>query len=215
VIAQWRRGVEEARGEFVWIAEADDMAAPEFLATLLDRVGPDTVLAASGSEVIDADGRVSNPSYDFYYTTMPGGHLLQNDFDLSGTEFLTSAMAVANLILNVSGTVMRRSDLMAVLVEQAPALSGYTFAGDWHVYVHMLPRGRVSIVARSLNRHRRHGAGKTSMADAHTHVREIERVHSEIGRIIPLDDAALRRQRDYRQSVLDSLTADSREPANP
>ena len=158
-----------------------------------------------GFRVACEEGKTTNPSYDFYYTTMPGGDLLQRDHDMPGMEFLTSAMATANLILNVSATVMRRADLAAVLEAHASALNGYTFAGDWHVYAHLLPRGRISIVARSLNRHRRHGEGRTLSAKALTHVQEIERVHREIGRIIPLDDAALRRQADYRQSVLDNL----------
>ena len=32
---QWNRGFELARGEFVWLAESDDFAEPDFLSALL------------------------------------------------------------------------------------------------------------------------------------------------------------------------------------
>ena len=35
VFIQWLKGVEAARGEFVWIAEADDLALPHFLKTAM------------------------------------------------------------------------------------------------------------------------------------------------------------------------------------
>ena len=36
--AQWNRGVREAKGEFVWIAEADDYAAPDLLERLVEKL---------------------------------------------------------------------------------------------------------------------------------------------------------------------------------
>ena len=60
VFAQWRRGLERARGEWVWIAEADDEAEPELLARLAARVdaAPGIVAVACDSRAIDVQGAV-------------------------------------------------------------------------------------------------------------------------------------------------------------
>jgi hypothetical protein len=138
---------------------------------------------------------------------VPGGDLLRGDLDMDGREFLAKVLTTENLILNVSATVLRRDDLAAVLQEQASALAGYTFAGDWHVYAHLLSRGGVSFAARPLNSHRRHAAGATISATASTHVTEIERVHTEVGHLVALDDATRTAQADYRRRVFDHMTS--------
>lgn len=40
VFLQWHRGVQLARGDYVWIAEADDLAKPDFLERILERKLP-------------------------------------------------------------------------------------------------------------------------------------------------------------------------------
>ncbi|MEJ1976096.1 MAG: glycoside hydrolase family 99-like domain-containing protein [Acetobacteraceae bacterium] len=58
VFAQWRRAAERATGEWLWIAEADDLSDPAFLATLVEAVGRarEPVLAFCDSCAIDGDG---------------------------------------------------------------------------------------------------------------------------------------------------------------
>lgn len=206
VFAQWRRGVGMARGEYVWIAEADDAADPSFLGELLRHCGPDTVLAFADSQAIGADGAVLGTSYQAYYATIPGGDLLRTSLEMDGAEFVSRSLTVANVILNVSAGVLRRADLAEVLETEREALAGYKFAGDWHVYAHLLPRGRVTFRARSLNSHRRHAAGATISSEAVPHVDEIARVHAELARVVPIDDALRALQEEYRSQVLASLT---------
>ena len=52
---QWARGLSLTRGEFVWIAEADDSCAPEFLERLvaLARRNPSAGFVYSQSRIID------------------------------------------------------------------------------------------------------------------------------------------------------------------
>ncbi len=55
---QWQRAAELARGEWLWIAEADDLSEPRFLETLAHAVQgvPDAVLAFTDSASVDAEG---------------------------------------------------------------------------------------------------------------------------------------------------------------
>ena len=66
---QWERAVETATGEFIWIAEADDLAAPSFLSRLAEamRRDPGIAFAFRDPRSIDADDRPlseNNKSYD-------------------------------------------------------------------------------------------------------------------------------------------------------
>ena len=76
VFAQWRRAAELATGEFIWLAEADDAAEPDFLTRALALLSSDPAiqLAFTNSRTIDADGAPQWASYKPYYSTVvPGG----------------------------------------------------------------------------------------------------------------------------------------------
>lgn len=208
VIGQWRRGVTATTGDLVWIAEADDRAAPEFLATAIRSMGPETVLAFTDSRVIDARGTETAASYRGYYAGVAGGEHLLADLEIDGAEFARTLLAIENVVLNVSATVTRRADLVDVLTEEAEALRTYRFAGDWHVYLHLMPRGRVSFVARSLSTHRRHRRGATLGSGAAEHIAEIALVHDEFNRMFPAPDPVRSAQADYRMRVAARLQGD-------
>ena len=65
---QWMKGIELARGKYVWIAEADDMSAPEFLETSITELNanPNAVATVTGSTHIDTDGKIL-PGYRNYW----------------------------------------------------------------------------------------------------------------------------------------------------
>src|SRR5262249_42070663 len=64
---QWLRGLQEATGDLVWIAEADDECQPTLLETLVKRFDqPNVVLAYAESRQIDEDGSELAPDYRGY-----------------------------------------------------------------------------------------------------------------------------------------------------
>ena len=156
VFAQWRRGVEAASGEFVWIAEADDLAEPEFLAKLLPLMrNPNVVMAYCQSKQIDKDGHVTAPDYHGYTDAI---HPTQwrADYVRSGAEEIIHGLSVKNTIPNVSGVLMRREALLSVLDTHFDHIKQFRVAGDWALYVHMLCKGDIVFVSDALNLHRRH-----------------------------------------------------------
>ena len=69
VFRQWRRAVDLARSGWLWIAEADDMAEPGFLASLAAAVrdAPDAVMAFTDSRAIDSAGAPLWGNHQAYY----------------------------------------------------------------------------------------------------------------------------------------------------
>jgi glycosyltransferase involved in cell wall biosynthesis len=156
VFRQWQRGVEMARGEFVWIAEADDLADPEFLAELLSAFSrPDVVMSYCQSRQIDGDGRVLSEHYLDYVSDIDREHWTR-PYIVEGREEIASALHIKNTIPNVSAVLFRREALAAVLDGHAAEIQSHRHAGDWVTYLHLMEQGAIAFSPRSLNSHRRH-----------------------------------------------------------
>lgn len=189
VFRQWLKGVELARGDYVWIAEADDLAKPEFLERLLGLLHErdDIMLAYSQSEQMDADGGVLAPDYRGYTRDLDEVKWMA-DYTADGASEVASALAIKNSIPNVSAVLFRREQLLRVLRENIDEISGYRIAGDWLVYLHLMREGGIAFHAESMNQHRRHASGVTIGSAARLHLDEVERVQQAAARLFPQDE---------------------------
>jgi len=181
VFAQWRKAAELSLGEFVWIAEADDLSDPAFLArtVALMQADPEVVLAFSDSRTIHGDGSPQWESYKGYYASVEPGALSRTEI-FQADDFVRRFLGVKNLILNVSAVVWRRDALLEALDACQEELRGYRMAGDWRLYLEAMrrPGARVAYEATPLNVHRRHAESVTHALKADLHVAEIARCHA-------------------------------------
>ncbi len=154
---QWLRGMREATGDLIWIAEADDDCAPELLERLVPQFErPDVMLAYCQSRPIDEQGREIAPDY-LAHTADISDTKWRRAYVRPGLDEITDTLVVKNTIPNVSAVLMRPPDLSGI--EQQ--LLGLRNTGDWLVYVHILEQGSIAFVAEALNFHRRHSASVT------------------------------------------------------
>jgi glycosyltransferase involved in cell wall biosynthesis len=210
VFAQWRRAAALAAGEFVWIAEADDLAEPAFLARMAALLARDDrmALAFCDSRTVHGDGSPQWPSYQEYYETIePGG--LKETAVFEGEDFVRRFMAVKNPIVNASAVVWRRAALLAALDACGKALERLRMAGDWQLYLTAActPGARIGFEAGILNIHRRHDESVTHRLDAAAHVAEIARCQAAAAKRLKLPAEITRRQRGYRDEVAAQLAA--------
>jgi glycosyltransferase involved in cell wall biosynthesis len=180
VFAQWAKAAEMARGEFLWIAEADDLSEPTFLTSLLALMkgDPDIAFGFTDSKSIGADDAHLYASYKPYYATIEPGALSRTEV-FSGKKFVTSYLGVKNTILNVSSVLWRREALLRALDACRDDLANLRMAGDWRIYLECLAAdgARIAYVADPLNLHRRHAASVTHSMKAQQHIQEIESLH--------------------------------------
>ena len=144
---QWQRGFSLARGEYIWVAESDDVAEPNFLETLIGELeqNPHAVLAYSHSRMIDAHGQALN------FTWHPKGSSGRVE-TYDGRWFNRHKMLVQNHVYNASMVVFRKSVLIATPTDYAH----YRYCGDWLFWVYVAEQGEVIEVCRVLNRYRQH-----------------------------------------------------------
>lgn len=149
---QWNKGIALAKGEYIWIAESDDVADLTFLEKLIAILddNPAAGLVYSQSWRIDENGQ----RHGTWAPVMAelDATLWESDFVLSGPELVRRFMIHSNIIPNASAVVMRRSALAAV----GSAPEAMRIAGDWVFWVRYMMTTQVAFVAEPLNYFRFH-----------------------------------------------------------
>jgi glycosyltransferase involved in cell wall biosynthesis len=218
VFAQWARAAEMARGEFLWIAEADDLSEPTFLSSLLALMkgDPDIALGFTDSKSIDADGAHLYSSYKPYFATIEPGALSRTEvFD--GRDFVMRYLGVKNTILNVSSVLWRRETLLRALEACRDDLKDLRMAGDWRLYLEALaePGARIAYVADPLNVHRRHAASVTHSLKAQKHIEEIDGLQRVARERFDLSKREIGSQAAYLEEVTAQLLGATAEAEKP
>ncbi len=204
VFLQWQRAALIARGDYLWIAEADDSAHPELLARLAAMLAahPDIDIAFCDSHAVNDHGETMMADYKEYYRSIGPG-LLARDGVFSADVFVRDCLSERNTILNASAVVFRTQALRDALARCANELPQWKVAGDWRLYVDILGHstGRVGYLAAPLNTHRRHRASATATLPAPAMLAEIGRMHDVVNALLPADTARVIRQTSYRHSL--------------
>lgn len=171
VFNQWEKGCNLSKGDYIWIAEADDLAKPNFSKCLMEvmEVDPNVIMGYTQSYMIDEDGKVTAPNY-FCYTDDVDNKIWHTDYVSDAQEEITKRLASKNTIPNVSAVIFKKQDFR-IMFEEAKK---YRVAGDWAFYVKLLEQGgKLAFVAESLNYHRRHSNSVTTELKAKDHFDEI------------------------------------------
>jgi len=200
VFAQWYKGANVASGDYLWIAEADDSAQPDFLSELCEPTG-DFTLAIADSASIDMAGKPINDSYRFRLRPKMISYL-DSPGDYRGPDFVQDVLGVENQILNASGVLFNRQALAAFLAKRYKKLLDYVVAGDWYCYVALLLANdsKIRVSAKALNIHRLHSSSVTNSSNQAKQLREIAAIQRIVWAFVR--DSDLREgQQQYLEDV--------------
>lgn len=158
---QWQKGLELAKGEFIWIAESDDIAHPDLLkklVKLLDQ-NPSAGIAYAQSMLIDENGKELN-SYAENLGFIYKSDAWQKDFLKKGTEACRDWLFYHNPIPNASGALFRK----AAIDKVGPPDLSMRLNGDWHFYAKILLQYDLAFKAEILNYFRVHAQTQRSQS---------------------------------------------------
>lgn len=148
---QWIKGLEFARGKFVWIAESDDFATSDFLEVLVPALqnNPTCHLAACASVYTAADGSVGNS----IGTYIPhSSYSLSDDvYRVSGKAFIWRYMQEANGLPNASALLARNTPLLRSSIP--PSMR---YCGDWVTWIRILANHDLIFCNKVMNHWRTH-----------------------------------------------------------
>lgn len=183
-ISQWIKGVEAASGDYIWIAEADDVARKDFLAEVLKGFDedPDVVLAYSESAIINKYGIMMMPNFRRSRDKEKTGHFA-NSYIRPGRQEIEEIMAIRCSIPNVSAVVFKNTPELLKYLRQAEK---FRQVGDWYLYAKLLENGKIFYNKKSLNFFRIHKESATKRGEIH--VKEVEMMHDYFRKKYDLDE---------------------------
>lgn len=152
---QWIKGIEKASGDWIWIAESDDYAEPNFLETAFTELSkyPDSGLYYCDSIYDTQNGRPYRfpNSADFkniYFKTDKWSH----NHCVSGIEELNSYLKFICTIINSSSALFKRE----LLINCFNDLKKFRYHGDWYCFIFIAAQSDICYSAKKLNICRMH-----------------------------------------------------------
>ena len=186
---QWKKGFELAEGDYVWIAEADDLSSPKFLEEVMKAFDDsEVVLSYVESMIINGRGLVIAPNFRWSRDKEKTGHY-RNSYVKDGRQEIQEILSIRCTIPNVSGVVFRKK---AVKLKDLERAIEFSQVGDWYLYTKLLESGKISYNRRALNKFRVHGGSKTAGSKkGGEHYEEILWMHEYFRKNYKLDRAVL------------------------
>lgn len=138
---QWNRGVQLARGEFIWIAESDDFAENEFLRRAVSEImkSEETGIVFCDTFILDEQKRIKYRFSDKMCTE-------------NNVKVLTINSFIRNPIPNVSSVLFRKSAYLMA----GGADTSMKFCGDWLLYMKIRKSSGVVYIPEPLSTFRLH-----------------------------------------------------------
>lgn len=170
---QWRRGIDMACGDYVWIAESDDYCDSTFLARLVPLLdgNPDAAYVQCGSHIVDGQGAPLKRNFDTW------GRDDRHAYKYAPWLYLAHYLLWRNTSYNASMILFRRS----VAQQMDRRHDDMRYSGDWMFWMKMAERGSVIVLHERLNYFRRHDTSVTKKADGGmAQLMERLRIHSYI-----------------------------------
>jgi glycosyltransferase involved in cell wall biosynthesis len=149
---QWKKGFELAEGEYIWIAESDDYAAPNFLETLIKPFEADPGVVISYCRSLNVDENNQILGIELHADTLDKVRWTK-DYVEDGKVEVKKYLKYRNTIPNASAVVFKRVKNIANFLR-----TDMRFCGDWLFWRDILKHtgGKIAYSHATLNFFRTH-----------------------------------------------------------
>ena len=152
VFTQWNKGISQAKGSLIWIAESDDWCEPNFLESLVPWFEYESVMLAFSRSVFMQDGAQSWTQEE-YLADLPGLDF-SRPFVMTAHLAVNKGFGVKNIIPNVSSAVFRNTG--EIPDEITRIWQELQLCGDWLFYLHIIRGGTIAYTNETTNYYRVH-----------------------------------------------------------
>lgn len=142
---QWKKGLELAKGDLVWIAESDDWAEVTFLEKMIPIFSENENVAVAYSDMyyVDEHGTEIVDTFE-EYAQQSHPTLWKDNHYYKGIDYVKDFMLNKCLIVNASSVVFKR-DLGKKYIDR---ILNYKEAGDWLFWNNLLSEEDVYVYFR-------------------------------------------------------------------
>lgn len=193
VFNQWKKGLELATGELVWIAESDDYCSTNLLEELVRFFqNPAVMLAFARTEFVRGTPSVTSWTSEENLKDI-GLEIWDQPFIKSAHTMVKSGWAVKNIIPNASGAVFRHPGKMGLLNDSQ--WLQLRMCGDWVFYLSIIRGGLVAYSPGATNYYRQHSLNTSVNSQVEDlYYREHEIVALYLAKLFRLDRTDFARQ---------------------
>jgi glycosyltransferase involved in cell wall biosynthesis len=147
---QWNKGASLAHGKYLWIAESDDFAEPDFLEKTIPIMeeNPNLGLVYTQSIMIDKDGKEFGLAYEEIWRSDPRRWM--SSFTNDGMNEIKNYLCFENTIPNASATLIRKT----VFEKVGGAKESLKLHGDYVLWLDILCNSDIAFIPNPLNHFR-------------------------------------------------------------
>ena len=192
---QWKKGITEANGKYIWIAESDDFADEKLLQTLVSLLEFDQQITVATCQLrmMDAEGNIGGTPDEWLCEL--DSERWQYSYINNGYDEILEFLSKKNTILNASGVVFRKIPKVETLVNDRMRL-----CADWLFWVRMLSKGKIAYTPQVLNYWRLQSSNARTKAAGILELEEGEVIMDEIAEVLAVDLQEKERLKDkFRQ----------------
>jgi glycosyltransferase involved in cell wall biosynthesis len=153
---QWKKGIELAKYDWIWIAESDDFADPAFLEEAVKAISENTNAGIfySDSFVVDENNhkiaeRFSERKNNVFHTSK-----WSRPYFIKGIDEINEYLKFDCTINNISSVVFRKT----LFTDTITLLDEFKYYGDWLFLLNASLSANICYSARPLNYYRRHSS---------------------------------------------------------
>lgn len=184
---QWQKGINLAKGDFIWIAESDDVSDKRFLEKSTSFLNNGFDLVYCRSQKIDEKGNVLNEGY--FWPDGLDPQKWKRDFDANGNDEIRDSFLYRNVLPNASSCVFKKS-----IISNFNLITNFKYAGDWLFWVYIIQNKKIKYLAQPLNLFRTHynsSRANKSKTEEEIRIKEYFSVISHITRILKLNSCSV------------------------
>ena len=177
VFKQWAKAAKLAKGNYLWIAEADDSADIKFLSTIMAGDVNFTMAYTDSKQIDEKDAHLAD-NYRYYYGEEMIDKLDKPSVYL-GKEVINDCLSIKNQFMNVSSVLFKTSALNHCIEKNMKEILKFKVAGDWFIYVQLLSQDGAccKLIGDALNIHRRH-SGSVTRQNYDVQLSEMKSLHA-------------------------------------
>ena len=146
---QWAKGINLAKGSFIWIAESDDSCEPTFLEKAIEKMKeyPSAGIVFSQSIEFEVE---SGKSYSSFAGHNRFSKAFEHSYFNEGIREIAGKMVYENTIPNASAVPFRKD----IYLQTGGVEESMKLCGDWFLWIKMLLRSDIYFIAEPLNKFR-------------------------------------------------------------
>ncbi len=143
--SQWKKGIEKAKGKYIWLAESDDYASPDFLSTLVPILENDDALALAF-----CNSHCINEKEEPVLFQKFQADRWNKSYKKEGNKEIQDELIYHNSICNASAILFRSRYLKEV------NLGELKYCGDWKAVIDVILNRSFYYCHSKLNHYRIH-----------------------------------------------------------